>query len=112
MSKRVIQTPKFLVKEVDSNNKISYRPVTTGKPDDFKVLNTRNRDFCIAFTKYCPEHATNVHSGENCDAWLKRARMQATDKARRAAEYEKAQKGREEKLERAFKSREAERKTE
>ena len=113
MSKRVIQTPKFLVKEEGlPSGKISFKPVSTGKMSDFKLLNTRNRDFCIAFTKYCPEHATNVHSGEMCEAWLKKARQQAAVKAHRAAEFEKVQQGREEKLERAFNSREAERNTE
>ena len=74
-----------------------------------KFLFAKNGDVRIAFTKFCPEHATTVHSGESCKAWITRARRQAMGKEKRTAGFEAGQKSYQEKTERAFHSREEER---
>lgn len=109
MCSKMLQTPKYLVKEEDATDrKISYKPRTTGDVrGDFKFLNSRNGGFSIAFTQFCPEHATNVHSGASCKSWMDKVRQQAKAKEARATGFENAQKARVDKNERAFKSREA-----
>jgi hypothetical protein len=115
MCSRVLQTPKYLVKEEDAtNHKISYKPLppTGNVKEDSKFLNSRNGGFSIAFTQFCPEHATNMHPGATCKAWMTKMRQQAMAREARASGLEDAQKGRAEKNERAFKSREAARSAE
>jgi hypothetical protein len=108
----VIQIPKYLDKETaleGQTTKVGYKP-SAGK--ETKFLRVRNGDFRIAFTTFCPEHATSAHSGESCKAWATRARKQAAAKEKRMEAFETAQKSYQEKNERAFNSREAERRKE
>ena len=115
MCPRMLQTPKYLVKEEDAaDHKISYKPLaaTGDVKGDFKFLNSRNGGFSIAFTQFCPEHATNVHSGASCKSWMSKVRQQTKAREARASGLEDAEKARAEKNERAFKSREASRSAE
>jgi len=105
----VVQIPKYLDKETAVEGqvtKVSYKPSVSNEK---KFLFAKNGDIRIAFTKFCPEHATTVHSGESCKAWITRARRQAMGKEKRTAAFEAGQKSYQEKTERAFHSREEER---
>ena len=105
----MVQIPKYLDKETaleGTATKVGYKPSVGNEK---KFLFAKNGDIRIAFTKFCPEHATTVHSGELCKAWLARARQQASAKEKRTAGFEAGQTSYQEKTERAFNSREAER---
>ena len=109
MSPGVVQIPKYFDKETDAEGqttKVGYKP---SRDKGTKFLVVKNGDLRIAFTKFCPQHATTAHSGESCKTWLAHARQQAAFKEKRTAGYEAAQTFHKEKTERAFKSREAER---
>ena len=105
----VVQIPKYLDKETAVEGQVTKVCYTPSVSNEKKFLSAKNGDVRIAFTKFCPEHATTVHSGESCKTWLAHARQQAAFKEKRTAGYEAAQTFHKEKTERAFKSREAER---
>ena len=117
--KPVVQVAKRFAKK-EGGGQVSYVPVKTGAPaeaggentftrKDLLFLFTKHRHISIAFTRFCPLHATNHHAPGACDAWLKVARAQTKERDARVAAFQTRQESKEDKNERAHSSREAER---
>lgn len=73
MTSKLAQAPKKLAKNIQGET-ITYLPVKTGSggkavPADLMMLRAEQQHFTVAFTQFCPLHATNVHAAAQCKQW-------------------------------------------
>ena len=122
MTKRLIQVAKFFEKKVGDGGRIAYHPVKTGivsggsapsqpiyQRSDLLFLATERRQLTIAFTDFCPLHATNAHPALKCKQWQIKRQMQLNAKAASSEASVSRQEERAQRNETAFQSRQRER---
>jgi len=111
MTKKMLQVPKFYQKQV-AGQQVSYAPVKAGANftrADLLLLASERRQFTVAFTSFCPLHATNVHEASKCKPWQAKLAHQLEAKKSRGDAATSSQQAREDKAEAAFQSRQRER---
>jgi len=87
MTGKLLQCPKAFVRTVaPAGGHVSYKPVKTGGSggfvrDDLLFLRSEQGHFTLAFTPFCPLHATNVHAAAQCKPWQQKLRFQKNAKA-------------------------------
>ena len=87
MTAKTAQVHKSFEKK-SVGDKIAYFPVKTGPAEttviaDLMILRTEQGHFTVAFTPFCPLHATNVHAASQCKAWQGKLAMQRNAKMQR-----------------------------
>ena len=115
MTAKTAQVHKKFEKKV-AGDKIAYFPVKTGHAGktaiaDLMILRTELGHFTVAFTPFCPLHATNVHAASQCKAWQGKLAMQRIAKMMRGQDREARTDKRAENNDAAQTSREKERNT-
>ena len=85
MTGKLAQCPKAFEMKTDGGN-VQFRPVKTGHgdkfaPKDLLILRSEQGHFTLAYTPFCPLHATNVHSAAQCKQWQKKLQFQKDAKA-------------------------------
>ena len=85
MTGKLAQCPKAFEMKTDGGN-VQFRPVKTGHgdkfaPKDLLILRSEQGHFTLAYTPFCPLHATNVHSAAQCKQWQKKLQLQKDAKA-------------------------------
>jgi len=111
MTKTLLQVPKYYQKMLAAGQ-VSYAPVKTGANfarGDLLFLSTERRQFSVAFTDFCPLHATNVHAAAKCKQWQTKLQFQLQAKKSRSDAAASNQQMRANKVDDAFQSRQRER---
>ena len=107
--------PKYFEKRHGGGN-VSYHPIKTGDggafvTSDLLILKTELRHFNIAFTPFCPLHATNVHAAATCRQWQAKLAAQLQAKRDKSAAADGQTNRRADRNEQASSSRDTHRNT-
>ena len=72
--------------------RVSYHAVMKGQAftrDEMFILFADKQQFTMAFTPFCPLHATNVHAAASCPQWQTKLRQQMQARAQRSGQIDR-----------------------